>query len=67
MRKQVIWFAFCLIILAGCSGNGIPTTPGGQSGSTSNSLDTLPVIGMTLSEDGSFNALGMMGAHRTEN
>jgi hypothetical protein len=48
--------------LIGCSsGANTPLTP--QENSSTDAMETIPVFGMSLHEDGSFNALGMLGAY----
>jgi len=64
MRK--IFFALVLIIiLTGCSGGGnAPVTPSNDKPANPvGSLDSVPIIAGTMNEDGSFNALGLMGAY----
>ena len=64
MRK--IFFALVLIIiLTGCSGGGnAPVTPSNDKPANPvGSLDSVPIIAGAMNEDGSFNALGLMGAY----
>ena len=66
MRILIIFLIGWMFIFVGCSGGGNPTTPDGQSKVSSNtpgSIDNLPIIGLTANDDGSFNALGLMGAY----
>ena len=62
MRNLVIILIVGILLLAGCSSGKNPIMPDGQSG-IPGSIDNIPVMGLTMSDDGSFNALGMMGAY----
>ena len=62
MRKELFLLILLAFIIAGCSGGGNnPLTPQGEQ--TVGSIDSLPIIGASIFEDGSFNALGMLGAY----
>ena len=65
---------FCVLIMVsaflftGCSGGVNPISPMSRekSNSTNEMLDDIPIIAMESSEDGSFNAIGMMGAYELD-
>ncbi len=62
MRKDIFLLILLAFAIAGCSGGGNnPLTPLGDQ--TAGSIDNLPIIGVSIFEDGSFNALGMLGAY----
>ncbi|MCD6216472.1 hypothetical protein J7L05_01285, partial [bacterium] len=62
MKRLYILFTVLFIITAGCSsGANTPLTP--QENSSADAMENIPVMGMSLHEDGSFNALGMLGAY----
>jgi hypothetical protein len=61
MRRIILFCIFFALLLVGCSSGDSPTSP--QENGISNTIDNLPIIGASLFEDGSFNALGMLGAY----
>ena len=62
MKRLYILLTALFIITVGCSsGSNTPLTP--QENSSADAMENIPVMGMSLHEDGSFNALGMFGAY----
>ena len=62
MKHLNILLTVLFIITVGCSsGSNTPLTP--QENSSADAMENIPVMGMSLHEDGSFNALGMFGAY----
>ncbi len=61
MRRINMFLIFIALLLVGCSSGDSPTSP--KENGNSNTIDNLPIIGASLFEDGSFNALGMLGAY----
>jgi len=65
MGKGFFLFFLVYLLMAGCSGDGkAPVIPADNtSANPVGSLDTLPVIGGSMNDDGSYQALGLMGAY----
>ena len=62
MSKRFLLLFVLVLALAGCSsGSNNPLTSQGDQ--TAGSIDNLPIIGASIFEDGSFNAIGMLGAY----
>ncbi|MCD6216630.1 hypothetical protein J7L05_02080 [bacterium] len=62
MSKRFLLLFVLALALVGCSsGSNSPLTP--QGSSSPDTMDNIPIIGMSMHEDGSFNALGMLGAY----
>jgi len=65
MRRILMVLFLTVLAIAGCSGGGNPvTTVSDERAMTPNgSVNSLPIIDVATYEDGSFNALGVMGAY----
>jgi hypothetical protein len=62
MSKRFLLLFVLALALVGCSsGSNSPLTP--QGSSSTDTMNNIPIIGMSMHEDGSFNALGMLGAY----
>ncbi len=58
----ILFSLLSIFMLAGCSSSSnSPLTP--QENDTVGEIDNLPIIGASTFDDGSFNAIGMMGAY----
>ena len=65
MRCLQVLVILAALVVIGCSGGRNPVTPVSDqhSVSTPGASDAIPVIGLEITKDGSFNALGLMGAY----
>jgi hypothetical protein len=62
MRLAAICLFTIFLVLIGCSGgSNTPVSP--QGNAASGSIDSLPIIGASIYDDGSFDAVGMLGAY----
>lgn len=63
MNFRLIPLFVVFVLYVGCSGRAIPTLPSNDLDKSNDSIDNIPVVGLSLSEDGTFDAVGMLGAY----
>ena len=71
MRKtlglEIVFLVIMLGFMLGCSAGVNPTTPiDNRQPAPSGSMDKFPMIGGDAHEDGSFEALGLLGAYELQ-